>query len=78
MISKTVGEYPQESYAAVAHVIQSEWIFLQRVTWDMGGAFAVVEKMIRETFLPNIFFGKRKSLSPIIGAQVQCRSINPD
>ena len=36
---KTVEKYPQESYAAVVHAIQSEWIFLQRVTWDIGDAF---------------------------------------
>ena len=31
-ISQTVGKYHQDSYAAVVHAIQSEWIFLQRVT----------------------------------------------
>ena len=34
MIRKTAGKYPQYSYAAVICAIQSEWIFLQRVTWD--------------------------------------------
>ena len=48
--------------------IQSEWIFLQRITWDTGGSFAGVEKIIRETFLPRLFFGKTKTLSPVIGA----------
>ena len=33
-ISKTVGKYPQESYARVVRAIQSELIFLQRFTWD--------------------------------------------
>ena len=41
-ISKTAGKYPQVSYAAVVSEIQSEWIFLQRVTWYTGGAFAGV------------------------------------
>ena len=27
-----------------------------------------VEKMIQETFLPHIFFEKKKTLSPIVGA----------
>ena len=45
-IRETAGKCPQESYAAVAHAIQPEWIFLQRVTWDTGDALAVVEKMI--------------------------------
>ena len=45
-ISKTKGKYPQDSYDAVVRAIQSEWIFLQRLTWYMGGAFAGVKKMI--------------------------------
>ena len=51
---------------AVVRTIQSEWIFLQRITWDTGESFAGVEKMIRETFLPYSFFGKTKTLSPVI------------
>ena len=70
-ISETVGKYPQEIYAAVVRAIQSEWIFLQRVTWDTGDAFAGVEKMIRETFLPRLFFGKTKTLSPIVGTLIK-------
>ena len=62
-ISKIAGKYPQESYAEVVRSIQSEWIFLQRVTWDTGDEFAGVEKMIRETFLPRLFFGKTKTLT---------------
>ena len=48
--------------------IKSEWKFLQCVTWDTGDAFVGVEKMIQEIFLPLIFFGKTKNLSPILGA----------
>ena len=44
--SKTVGKYPQGSYAAVVRVIQSEWLFLQRVTNNTGDTFAVVDKML--------------------------------
>ena len=67
-ISKTASKYPQESYATVLRAIQSEWIFLQRGTWDTGDLFAGVEKMIRRTFLPRLFFGKTKNLSPVVGA----------
>ena len=65
-ISETAGKYPQESYAAVVCAIQSEWVFLQRVTRDMGDAFVVVKKMIWETFLPHLFFGKTKTLTPFL------------
>ena len=45
-ISKTTRKYPQEIYAAVVRAIQSEWLFIQRITWDTGDAFSGVEKMI--------------------------------
>ena len=67
-ISKTAGKYPQESYSAVARVIQLEWIFLQRLTWDTEDTFAGVEKIILETFLPRLLFSKTKTLSHIIVA----------
>ena len=61
-----MGEYPQESYAAVVCAIQYEWIFLQRVIKNMVDTFKGVDKLFRE-FLPRLFFGKSKSLSPIVG-----------
>ena len=66
-IRKTTGKYPQESYIAVLRVIQPEWVFLQRVTWDTGDTFAGVDKMSRETFLTCLLFGNMKTLSPIVG-----------
>ena len=56
-IIKTVGKYTQESYATVERAIQLEWIILQQANWDTGNAFAGVENMTRETFLPRLFFG---------------------
>ena len=41
-IREIVGGYPQESYAALVCTIQSEWIFLQPVTWDTRYLFAGV------------------------------------
>ena len=38
-ISKTAGKYPQKSCHAVVCAIQSEWTFLQTVTWYTGDAF---------------------------------------
>ena len=52
----------------MVRVIQSEWIFLQRITWDTGDAFAGVDKMIREQILPPLFFGNTKTLSSVVGA----------
>ena len=67
-IRKTTGKHPQDNYAAAVYAIQSKCISLQHVTWDMGYAFAGVEKMIWENVLPRIFFGKTKTLPPIVGA----------
>ena len=69
-IRETVGKHPQESYSAVVRVVQSECIFLQRVTSNMGYTFIGVENIIWETFLTRLFFGKSKSLTPIIGTLI--------
>ena len=47
--------------------IQSEFIFIQRDTNTMGGAFTGVGKILWVTFLPRSFFRKSKTLSPIVG-----------
>ena len=53
-ISKTVGKYPQESYAAVVCAIQSEWILLQRVSTRLREW----RKLSGETFY-LVFFSER-------------------
>ena len=42
--------------------------FIQHVNTDTWDAFAGVYKIIWETFLPRLFFGTTKSLSPIVGS----------
>ena len=58
VITKTEGKYPQESYTIVVRAIQSEWIFLQRVTKYMEYIFVGVEKLLWVTFFPFLFFRK--------------------
>ena len=58
IIRETAVKCPQESYASVIHAIQLEWIFLQCVMKNIRDAFAGVEKLIWETFLPCLFFRK--------------------
>ena len=41
-IRSNAGKYPQESYAVLVRLIQLEWIFLQRITINMGESFAGV------------------------------------
>ena len=72
-IRKTAWKYPQEIYATVVRAIQSEWIFLKRVTNNTGDAFSGEGKMIQETILPFLFFVKSKSLSPIVGTLSKMR-----
>ena len=63
-ISEITGKYLQEIYAVVVHTIQSEWIFLQRVTKNTGETFAVVEIMIRRTSLTRLLFEGKKTSHP--------------
>ena len=57
VLRKMSNKCPQESYAAVAHVVQLEWIFLQCMTKEIAKDFTGLGKVLRETFLPCIFFG---------------------
>ena len=65
MISKAVGKYTQKIYAAVVRAIQSEWIFLQQISTNMGDMFAVVDKMIWENFLPLLLYIKKNPFHPL-------------
>ena len=66
-VTKMAGKYPQKSYAVVVRAIQLEWIFLQHVIKYIGQAFVVVGKVLRENFLPHIFFEKLRTVPPIVG-----------
>ena len=57
----------EESLAA-ACAVQSEWICLQCVKKYETKAFAALGKVLRETFLPRLFFGESKNLPPSVGA----------
>ena len=50
-----------------ARTIQSEWIILQRATKDMGQAFMGLEKVMLENVLSHLFFGRLKTLPPVVG-----------
>ena len=47
----------------VARAVQSEWIFLQRVTKDMVQAFTGLELFLQETFSPRISLENQNSPS---------------
>ena len=64
------GKYLQESYAAVVRAIQLKWTFFQSAKQDTGQAFAGVKKFMQETFLPLLFFGKSKTLPPMVEALI--------
>ena len=77
-LRKTSNRYHQESYSAVVHSVQSEWIFLQSVMKEIGQAFTGLEIFLQETFLPHIFYGKLKILPPIVGALSTLPENNPE
>ena len=66
MISKTAGKYLQNTYAAVVHAIQPEWIFLHCETKETGCAIAGVENLLWENVFPRLLFIKSKYLPPIV------------
>ena len=68
MVVAVTEKYLQESYSVVAHAIQLDWVFLHHVTKNMGHEFEGLEKVLRETFLPNIFFGRLITLPPVVGS----------
>ena len=61
-ISKTTGKYPHESYAAVVHAIQSEWIFLQRFARAIGDSFSPGEDDLGKLFASSFI---RKDENPL-------------
>ena len=67
MITETTGKYPHEIHAMVLRAVQLEWIFLQHMAKYTGKVFVGVEKVLQETFLLRLFFGKLKILPPIVG-----------
>ena len=59
----------------MVRTIQSEWIFLQRVTWNTGGAFAGVEKIIWEKICLILFSERQNSL---VHCRVSKYDVNQD
>jgi hypothetical protein len=53
-LSKVAYRYPQTAYAGLAHSLQAEWQYLQRVTPHIAQAFAPVEAAIAQHFLPAL------------------------
>ena len=54
-LSSVARRYPQTAYAGLAHSLQSEWMYLQRVTSNAGESFDGVERAIKEEFVPSLF-----------------------
>ena len=63
-LRKMADRYPQKSYAAMAHAVQSEWIFMKCVMKDTVQVFKGLEIFMQGNFLPRLFFGKPKILPP--------------
>jgi hypothetical protein len=53
-LSKVARRYPQTAYAGLSKSLQAEWQYLQRVTPNIDQAFAPLEMVIAETFLPAL------------------------
>ena len=62
-----VEKYPHESYAVADRAIKSGWIFLQHVAKDTRQEFTGLGKVVQENFSPRLFFGRLKTLPPVVG-----------
>ena len=47
--------HPQTAYVGLQNPLQQEWVFVKRVTPDIGMKFQVVEDALRDIFLPYLF-----------------------
>ena len=54
LLSSIAADQPQAAYIALTKSLQSEWIFLQRVTPDCGGLFNDLEHVLCTLFLPSL------------------------
>ena len=50
-------KHPQTAYTGMQKSIQQEWVFVHQVTPGIGNDFCLVEKALRETFVPDLFEG---------------------
>ena len=50
-------KHPQSAYARLQKSLHQEWAWVQRVTPVILDDFDLVEKALRETFLPPLFNG---------------------
>ena len=53
-LAAAARRYPQTAYAGLSQSLQSEWLYLQRVTPDIAPAFAPLETAIATVFLPAL------------------------
>ena len=67
-VTKTAKAYSQKIYAVVACDIRLKWIFWQRVTKHTVHMLKLLEKVLRETFLPHLLFETSKTLPLVVGA----------
>ena len=50
-------KHPQSAYSGLQKLHQKEWAFRQQVNPVIGNTFGLVEKLLRETFLTDLFEG---------------------
>jgi len=77
-LAKVARRYPQTAYTGLAKSLQSEWMYLQRVTAGVEDAFAPIEKALVEDFLPALLGATREevaSLRPLLALSARCAGL---
>ena len=62
-LAKVARRYPQTAYTGLAKSLQSEWMYLQRVTPGVEDAFAPIEKALAEDFLPALLNASKEEVA---------------
>ena len=73
-LAKVARRYPQTAYAGLQKSLQSEWMYLQRVTDRVSDDFAPIERAIQEDFLPALFDARKEEIAemrPLLALSVR-------
>lgn len=73
-LAKVARRYPQTAYAGLQKSLQSEWMYLQRVTDRVSDDFAPIERAIQEDFLPALFDATKEEIAemrPLLALSVR-------
>ena len=64
-LSGVARRHPKTAYAGLQKSLHQEWDFVQHVNPEIGMAFQVVDYVLRDIFLPDLFQGDTSQIPGI-------------